>query len=321
MTIVMIAILYFISAILGLIAIYMWYAVVSKSPSYEVKKRLRKLALEKDEEFPADLKLEILVEMSPLDKFFYKFKNIRKLDTLIDKAGLRIDVKIFSLIIVASTLNGLFIGAALKRGMVFPLVFMIIGGLLPIYYLYYYKAKRISKFTDQFPGTLDMISRSLKAGHSFNAAVQLVGDESSEPVGGLFRTAYEEQSLGLSMKDSFAHMITRMDSEDLRFFVTAINVYKEVGGNLSEILERLAETIRERIKLRRQVRVYTAQGRLSGAILMVIPVFMALFMYYYSPGYMEVLITEKIGRYAIVYAVISQILGVISIRKICNIKI
>jgi len=321
MTIIMIVVLYFIAAVLGVITVYMWYAAVSKSPSYEVKKRLRKLAMEKDEEFPADLKIEILVEMSPIDKFLYKFKNIRKLDALIDKAGLRIDVKMFSLVLLASALNGFFIGAVLKRGMALPFIFMILGVSIPLFYLYVNKGKRMSKFTDQFPDTLDMIARSLRAGHSFAAAVQLVGEEMSDPVGGLFKASYEEQSLGLSMTDSFTHMITRMDSEDLRFFVTAINLYKEIGGNLAEILERLAQTIRERIKVRRQVRVYTAQGRLSGIILMIIPIFMALLFYFYSPGYIDVLFTEKIGRYALVYAVISQIIGVIIIRKICNIRI
>jgi tight adherence protein B len=166
-----------------------------------------------------------------------------------------------------------------------------------------------------------MISRSLKAGHSFAAAVQLVGNEMSDPVGVLFKTAYEEQSLGLSLSDAFAHMTTRMDSEDLRFFVTAINIYKEVGGNLSEYLERLAETIRERIKIRRQVRVYTAQGRLSGIILIFLPIVMALFFYYSSPGYIEELFTEKIGRYALTYAIVSQIIGILVIKRITNIKI
>src|SRR4030042_1635226 len=321
MTVLMIVGLFFIAAVLGLMTLYMSYATISKSPSSELKKRLRKIALETEEEFPADLKLEILVEMSPIDKFLYKFKQIRKLDSLIDKAGLKVDIKMFSLIILVSALNGFFIGAAIQRGILPAFVFMIIGGWIPLHYLLFKKNRRILQFTEQFPGALDMISRSLKAGHSFAAAIQMVGNEMPDPMGGLFKTAYEEQSLGLSLQDAFTHMTERIESEDLRFFITAITLYKEIGGNLSEILENLAHTIRERIRVRRQARVYTAQGRLSGYILGVAPVVMALFFYYTTPGYIEELFNTSVGRYAMVYAIISQIVGYLIIRRIVDIKI
>lgn len=321
MTVLMIVGLFFIAAVLGLMTLYMSYATISKSPSSELKKRLRKIALETEEEFPADLKIEILVAMSPIDKFLYKFKQIRKLDSLIDKAGLKVDIKMFSLIILVSALNGFFIGAAIQRGILPAVVFMIIGGWIPLHYLLFKKNRRILKFTEQFPGALDMISRSLKAGHSFVAAIQMVGNEMPDPMGGLFRVAYEEQSLGLSLSDAFTHMTERIESEDLRFFITAINLYKEIGGNLSEILENLAHTIRERIRVRRQVRVYTVQGRISSYILGVAPVVMALVFYFTTPGYIEELFNTSVGRYALVYGIISQIVGYLIIRKIVDIKI
>ena len=321
MTVLMVVVLFFIAAVMGLMTVYMSYAAISKSPASELKKRLRKIALETKEDFPADLKIEILIEMSPIDKSLYKFKQIRKLDALIDKAGLMTDIKMFSLIILISALNGFFIGAALQRGILPAVVFMIIGGWIPLHYLLFKKNKRILQFTEQFPGALDMISRSLKAGHSFAAAIQMVGNEMPDPIGGLFKTAYEEQSLGLSLQDAFAHMTERIESEDLGFFITAINLYKEIGGNLSEVLENLAHTIRERIKVRRQVRMYTVQGRLSGYILGIAPVVMALFFYYSTPGYIEELFNTTIGRYALVYAIISQIVGYLIIRRIVDIKI
>jgi tight adherence protein B len=112
-----------------------------------------------------------------------------------------------------------------------------------------------------------------------------------------------------------------MDTTDLRFFVTAVNIYREIGGNLSEILENLAKTIRERIKIRRQVKVYTAQARLSGYILAALPIFVALFFYFMAPDYIGELVEAKIGRYFIAAAVIAQVVGFIIIRRIIDIKI
>jgi tight adherence protein B len=145
--------------------------------------------------------------------------------------------------------------------------------------------------------------------------------EMADPVGPLFKTAYEEQTLGLSMKDSLAQMLDSMPSMDLQLFVTAVNIHRDVGGNLAESLERLASMIRARLKIRRQVRVYSAQARLSAIILLILPLFMAAFFYIFVPGYVEELLTSNSGKYGIVFAVIAQCLGFLVIRKIINIRI
>jgi tight adherence protein B len=322
MILLIIACLFFIAAFLGLITLYMAYAAVKASPAYELKKRLRTLAMEAGEgALPADLKIEILVEMTPLDKFLYKSKLIRRLDGLIYKAGLKIDVKVFLLIILSSAAAGFLIGTILNRGIIFSFILLSIAVSIPFIFLHYKKKQRIMRFTEQFANALDMISRSLKAGHSLASAIQMVGTEMSEPVAGLFKAVYEEQTYGLSLKDALAHMIERMDTVDLRFFITAISVYREIGGNLSEILERLAETIRERIKIRRQVRVYTAQARLSGYILAALPICVAVFFYFIGPDYIGELWAAKVGRYFIAGAILAQIIGFLIIRKIINIKI
>jgi tight adherence protein B len=225
------------------------------------------------------------------------------------------------LVVAVIAAAGFVIGAALQRGIIPPVIFLLIFGAIPFIFLRVQRTKRLNRFTEQFASALDMLARSLKAGHSLASAVQMVGGEMSEPVAGLFRAVYEEQAYGLSLKDALAHMIERMDTTDLRFFVTAVSIYREVGGNLSEILERLATTIRERIKIRRQVRVYTAQARLSGYILAALPIFTALFFYFMAPDYIEELILAKIGRYFIAAAVILQIVGFFIIRKIIDIRI
>lgn len=313
--------IFFIAILLGIITVYMGYTAVKESPNYELKRRLRKLALTDDEILPADVQLDILQDMSPLDKFILDFSLLRRLDRLVDNAGFKIDVKIFILIILAIALAGFSFGLYLGRGILFAILLFIIFFVVPFFFLLIRKNARVIRFTEQLPDALDMVSRSLKAGHSISSAIQVVGKEMPEPVSGLFKTAYEEQTYGLTMRDALSHMLERMQSVDLRLFVTAVNIHRDVGGNLAETLERLAQTIRERIRIRRQIRVYTAQGRLSGYILLALPIFMALFLYTVSPDYLEELVIIDEGKYAIAFAVIAQVVGFLVIRKLINIRI
>ena len=313
--------LFFMAALLGVIALYMTYATVKASPTYELKRRLRKMAIESESLLPPDIRLEIMVEMTPLDKFLYKFAIVRKLHAYLDKAGIRIDVKIFILMLLFIAVAGFVIGAALQRGIIPAFVVMIFLLAIPFIFLYYKKQQGMMQFTNQFASALDMMSRSLKAGHSLASAIQMIGTEMAEPVAGLFRSVYEEQTYGLSLKDAFTHMIERMDTPDLRFFVTAVSIYREIGGNLSEILERLAHTIRERIKIKRQVRVYTAQARLSGYILAAVPIVVFALAYFFANDYIMELFKVKIGIMFVIGAIILQIIGFIVIRRIINIRI
>jgi tight adherence protein B len=321
MTLTLIIILFFLALLLGIIALIMTYGAVKASPTYQLKRRLRRLALKGDEMLAEDVASEIIREMSPLDRQLYRIGFIQRLEKMIDMAGMKIDVKVLMLLIVVFAVAFFGIGFALRRGVVLAIIFFFIGGACPLLYLSFKKRSRLTKFTEQFPNALDMIARSLRVGHSLSAAILMVGNEMSEPVSGLFKTAYEEQRLGLSVKDALGQMLERMPSADLQLFVTAVNVHKEVGGNIAESLEKLGTIIRERLKIRRQVRVYSAQARLSGYILVVVPPLMALFFYVTTPGYMEELITSPIGRYGIAYAVVSQIIGFLMIWKIINIRI
>lgn len=323
MTIIEIALLFFLAAFLGVVAIYLWYVAVKTSPRLLLRKRLRGLAVDvSDRRFPADLRLEILREMNPLDRFIFRFALVRRLDGLIDKAGLKTaDVKLFILLIIVLGAMGYVVGYLLGLGKVFPLLLIPLGAFIPIFYLLIMKNRRLIRFTEQFPDALGMVSRSLQAGHSLSAAMQMVGSEMPEPVAGLFRTAFEEQALGLSMREALEHMSRRMPGTDLKFFVMATNIHREIGGNLGEILQRLANTIRERLKIRRQVRVFTAQARLSGYTLAAVPVAMAGALYWFMPEYILELFSVDWGWYAVYIAISLQILGFFVIRRIINIRI
>jgi tight adherence protein B len=321
MTMITIVLLFFIAILLGVAVVFMGYASVKAAPAFELKKRLRKLALESDERLPSDLQVEILKEMTTIDRFLYKFSLIRRLDRLVESAGLKIDIKLVIISLMIAALMGFTLGISLQRGVILAVLLAIIAFIAPLIYLQVKKRRRIIKFTEEFPGALDMLARSLRAGHSTASAIQMIGEELADPVAGLFKTAYEEQTLGLSMRDALSRMYERIPSVDLRLFLTAVNIHREVGGNLAETLERLAYTIRERIKIRRQIRVYTAQGRLTGIVLAALPIVMAIFLYVSSPDYLKELVDLKEGRYAIAIVVAGQIIGMLIIRRLINIRI
>ena len=260
MNIQLIVFFFFIAVLLGLFFLYVLYTTVKRSSSYELRKRLRKLAVKGDESVSSDLAGAVMLEMTPFDKFLYKYSFFVRMDKLIDQAGAKFDLKRFFIIILMAGIAGFCAGLLLRRGFLPAVILMVIGLYAPFLYLMVKKNRRALKFTEQFPGALEMVARSLKAGHALSSAVQLVGLELADPVGTLFKTAYEEQTLGLSMKDSLSQLLESMPSMDLQLFVTAVNIHKDVGGNLAESLERLARMIRERLKIRRQVRVYSAQA-------------------------------------------------------------
>ncbi len=316
-----ISILFFVAVFLGLLAIFTGYITVRESPAYHLKRRLLDMAENHDDRLPSDIADKILHDTTPLDRILFKYKLVNKLDRLIDKAGLRISVKIFIAIIILVAAAGIVIGALIGKDIIFPIVLSLLFVSFPFIYLRSKRISRLQNFTEQLPDALDMTARSLRAGHSLSSAIEMISKEMAEPVAGLFRTAYEEQTLGLSIRDSLSRMLDRIESMDLRLFVTAINIHRDVGGNLAEMLERLATTIRERLKIRRQVKVYTAQGRLSGYVLAVLPIAMAGILYFIAPDYIAELTEAEIGKYIIAIAIVFQVIGFMVIRKLINIRI
>jgi tight adherence protein B len=321
MTIEVIIILFFIAITLAVLALYMGYTAIKESPFFALRKRLRDLAVISEDALPSDVRIEIIKEMLPIDRFLFRYKIFRDLNHLIERSGLKIDIKFFLLIMIFLAIVGFFFGFILQRGILIPVIFLIIGAYIPFLFLRIKISKRMDAFTEQLPQALEMIARSLRAGHSLSAAIQIVGTESPEPISTLFKSAYEEQTLGLQLTDALARMLERMPSMDLRLFVTSVSIHREVGGNLSELLEKLANTIRERLRIKRQIKVYTAQGRLSGYVLAILPIFMAFMIYLIAPDYIAELVNVKTGRYAVGLALTAQLIGFLVIRRLVNIRI
>lgn len=195
------------------------------------------------------------------------------------------------------------------------------GSLLPYVHLRRSRKRRLRLFEEDFPEAIDLLTRAIRAGHPLSTGMRMVGQEMAGPVAAEFRQSSEEQRFGLAFEDAVLGLVDRVDLTDVQIFATAILVQKEVGGNLAEILENLAETIRARFKIRRQIRVYTAQGRMSSWVLGALPVSVGAILYLIEPEYVSMLWTELLGRFLLVTAVILQLIGFWWIRKIVNLDI
>ena len=197
----------------------------------------------------------------------------------------------------------------------------VAAGSVPLAVVAYRRSRRLSKIEEQFPESIDMLARAVRAGHAFTTGLELIAKELPEPVSGEFRITYDQQNFGLPVKDALHNLAVRVPLPDVRFFVTALQIQRETGGNLAEILDNLSAVIRERFKILRQVRVFTAQGRMTLYILMGLPPGFTLMMYALNRTYMMPLFTETAGHWALGLAATAQLLGFLIIRKIIRIKV
>jgi tight adherence protein B len=200
-------------------------------------------------------------------------------------------------------------------------LFALVMGGAPLAYVFVKVKRRIKKFNSQLPDALDILSSCVKAGQSLNAAIQNVADEMPEPVSDEFKILSDELTFGMDFDSSMLNFMTRVDTPDVRFLCTALTIQKETGGNLSEVLDGLQKTIRERFRILGQVKTLTAQGKLSGLIVGILPLALCAFLYSANPDYMRPLFQEGVGRTMLVLALGLQLLGVLIIMKIVNIKV
>ncbi len=199
-------------------------------------------------------------------------------------------------------------------------VAFVLGGMSPFLYVRRKKRRRLKQLETQLPVAIDLIARAVRAGHPLSAALGMAADEAPEPLASEFRVTFEEQKFGLPFEEALLSLADRLEVVDVKIFVTAILVQREVGGNLAEILETIAETMRARFNLKRQVRVYTAQGRMSGYTLAALPILVGLAITLINPDYMQMLFYESLGRGMLAGAGMLQVIGFLWIRKIVDVR-
>jgi tight adherence protein B len=213
--------------------------------------------------------------------------------------------------------------AAAQRVVGMPMASLLLGVLammVPTSYLRIKRTKRFLKFEEQFPEALDLMSRALKAGHAFTTGLAMVADELPAPLGPEFRLLYDQQNFGMLMPDALKAFARRIPLIDARFFVTAVLIQRESGGNLAEILDNIASVIRDRFRVKRQIRVISAHGRLTGWVLVAVPPALASVLFLINPDHWRTLSGNTLGVQLITFAVVLQITGTLIIRKLVQIE-
>lgn len=311
----------FAAVFLSVLALFFAVTAVRQSPAAELKRRLRRMEKSGSEQSSEGAGGELLRETTPSEQFLFQLPFLSMVKKLVEHSGVTITPPRFVLMSCVLSAAGFTALYATGKNMPAALLAAAVIAYIPSAYLGYRKRRRQTLFAEQLPDALTMVARSLRAGHSLTAAVELVSQELPEPTGGLFKIAYEQQHLGMRIAESLGTLLEKIDSIDLHFFVTIIKINSETGGNLAEILDKLADTIRSRLQIRRQVQTFTAEGRLSGYVLLLLPVFVFVAFYLRNPAYMDVFFTERICQMVLLGAAMAQIVGFFIIRKIIDIRI
>lgn len=289
-----------------------------------LKERLaeeRKTPERSPEEELALMRDEQLSQIPALDNFLRRSPRISAIQKMLAQAGMDLRAGNFLGLCGLVGIGAAIIAYILSRHLEIAWAAMFVGFLMPYSYASWKRQKRFTKFDELFPEAIDTLARAVRAGHAFTTALEMITNEINEPVAGEFRQLYEEQKFGMPVRDALMNLTQRMPSVDVKFFVTAVMIQRETGGNLAEILDNLSYVIRERFKIQRQVRVYTAQGRLTMALLMGMPPIIVTVMMILNPGFIRPLFDDPIGHTLLVAGITLQTVGYFVIRKIIKIQV
>ena len=255
---------------------------------------------------------------------FKAFRVARHAQQQIQQAGLNWSATHMLMAMGLLCIPGLGLGAVigiLGNRLITAIALAVLFGFLPYAYVRKKRKKRLDTLEEQFPEALDFLSRSMRAGHAFTITLQMVGEELADPLGQEFRTLFNEQNLGATLEAALRNFAERVPLLDVRFFTSSVLLQKQTGGNLAEILTRLAYVIRERFRLKGQVRAASAHGRLTATILTVLPIATMLGMLLVAPGYLQGMAADPDGKWLIGASIAAQFIGYYFIRKIITIKV
>ncbi len=252
------------------------------------------------------------------EKIMERFTNIRLLFVQADTA---IKPEVFFMIMILCGAVGTAFAVAMRAALpIYPLVFVICA-ILPFGWLMFKRSRRFKRFGKQLPDAMELVARALRSGHSLNSALKVVVDELSDPISKEFNIAFEEQNLGIPIEDALKHVYIRVPNMDYKFFAMAVAIQRQSGGDLAEILDKIGKIIRDRFRIMGQVQALTGEGRISGIVLMALPLALFVAVWKLNPEYVMLLFTDELGRKMVAGAVVLQILGAYTIKKIIAIKV
>jgi tight adherence protein B len=306
--------------VFGVVFLLQWVLVGKKQ---SVSQRLAHFSGEetiKPEEIPFIVRDEELSEIPLLNRLLKKLQFAGRLQHLIDQSGMTISVGQLVLRMVLFGIAGVLLNLRLDS-FVLKIVFPPLLGSLPLLQVVMRKKRRLKMFESGFPDAIDIMRNAIRSGFGVVKALQLVAQEGPDPIGVEFRKTFEEINLGVSLRDALLNLSSRIDSVDLKLFVTAVLIQRESGGNLNEILEKISTTTRERFKLAGQIKVFTAQARFSGYILGLLPFGFGTMVFFINPDYILTLFQEPAGNLLLGISIVLQVVGFMTIRKIMKIKL
>jgi tight adherence protein B len=288
----------------------------------QLHRRLQRFSSEQNSNQSIDIVRNRVLSPTPwLNTILLSTPGIMYVAHLLEQADCRYPVGMFLSLSVFLALAGLLIGSVTMSNMLLQVAWAAGCGLMPFLYISYKKHLRLRKFLRQLPEALDLIARSLRAGHTFQVGLKMVGEEFADPMGTEFDKTLAEINFGAGIPEALKNLAQRVDCPDLHFFVVAILIQRETGGNLAEIAENIAQLIRKRFELQDRIRALAAEGKLSAIILFALPFVLALGLSVMNPKYLGVLFTDPIGKGMLGVAAVIMVIGAIIIKKMIHIKV
>ncbi|HEX5886014.1 MAG TPA: type II secretion system F family protein [Pyrinomonadaceae bacterium] len=314
----------FLACLFMVYALYLITSRTSEAKRTILKERLadaiRSSVHSKDLEVQL-VRRELLSEIPWVNRVMLGIQVTSQMKKMIDQAASEVTVMRLILFSLTAGVLAFLAVSMISTSYLMMFFFAIVATALPFVHILAKRRKRLNKFLQLLPDALDLMSRGLSAGHAFTEALQMVSTEMPEPIASEFRKTYDEQNLGLSLKLALENMVERVPLLDLRMCVTAVLIQRETGGNLSELLEKVAHTIRERFKIMEDLKTMTLSSRWSAWLLCALPIFLAVYVTLMNPGYMDVMWRDPRGHWLLAIAAIMQILGMLMVQKIMRIKI
>jgi tight adherence protein B len=312
----------FLSVVLLIEGGYFVFRSIGRPEVKGVRRRLRSLSPEGYGEESIDiLRKRELSQVPWLNRLLQRFRWTGRMDRLLEQADTQRPLGFFILLSFVLAAAGFLVFSWMTSNRLISIPAAVILGLVPFFHIYSKKRRRMEKFQRQLPEALELIARSLKAGHAFTGGLKVVIDEFDDPISTEFDTTLNEINFGAGVNEALKNLSDRVDCPDLRFFVISVIIQRETGGNLAEILESIAYLIRERFKLQGHIRTLSAEGKLSAIILGALPFVVAFLLYLINRDYIRTLFVDPIGRIMALFAVIMMVMGILVMRKMIRIQV
>lgn len=308
----------------GVFALIVGIAVFFRDQSIsQMEDRLSTITGKGDKHDPNGLTelTQLLAKERGKSAFEAAFGNVFNLNLLFEQAQVTMSTATFLLICLGLGLGSAAMVSIAGLNVMLAPVVGITFAALPFFWLVFRRKRRFAKFASQLPEALELVARALRAGHSLAAGFHLVAQEGSDPIASEFGRVFEEQNLGLPFEEALSNLCDRIPNLDLKFFVTAVILQRQTGGDLAEILDKIGRLIRERYAIWGQVQALTGEGRLSGIVLLALPPLLFITVYRMNPDYLSLLFTDELGKKMLIGGIVMQLLGALAIRKIVNIRV